>query len=260
MKPIFASLALVAALTSSASASQIFNFAADSGSSGNSYGNSLTFAESVGPVTVTATAFSLPAGYNGNSTFAAAAVDNYNGTNLGLGVCSANDPSGTGCSSPSHQVNNGNGTEFIVLQFSQAVNLNGATISIANYAPIGSTSDVDLTYYTASTALAAGAKLSTLGTGTDINQNCGGAGSTSCQGLQFNDVLGSNTGTSSYLIIAASVSNSDGFTDAFKVNGLSIPNSATPEPGTLGTISLALLGFAIGAARKRKLRSIASVL
>jgi hypothetical protein len=259
MKAIFACSALAATLTltlaGTASASDIFNFAADTGSTSSSYGNSLTFTESVGSMTVTATAWYLPANFTSSSTFGTAAMDNYNGTNLGLGICSPNDPNGAGCSSPYHQIDNSNGTEFVLFHFSQAVNLNGAGITVTNYAGIGSTSPADLTYYTASTGLTTSTTLSGIGSGTTVTQTCG----TNCTGKPVTDTI-SATGTSSYLIVAAEVSStSDGDPDAFKLNELVIPTGgsggqgAVPEPGTMGTIALALSGFGLAAWRRRKL-------
>jgi hypothetical protein len=232
------SAALLLTASGAANASTIFNFAGATDSEGNSYGNSLSL--SSGTLTVTETAFYLSNNFTTSSKFGLAAVDDYNGTNLGLGVCSPNDPS---CSNPYHQMDNYQGDEFIVFQFSQAVNL--SSIQITNYAPIGSTSDVDLTYFTASTGLTTNTTLGSLGTGTTVTQNCTG---TACQGTPFVDSMsGSNV---TYLIVAASVSNTDGTTDAFKINDLTV--NATPEPGTIGMMVLAISGLAMGAWRRRK--------
>jgi hypothetical protein len=230
--------AMLISASGAASASTIFNFAAATDSEGNSYGNTLQL--SSGGLTVTESAYYLSSGYTSSSKFGTAAVDDYNGTNLGLGVCSPNDPS---CSNPYHQMDNYQGDEFIVFQFSQAVNL--SSIQITNYAPIGSTSDVDLTYFTSSTNLTTNTTLGSLGSGTNVTQNCTG---TACQGTPFVDSMsGSNV---TYLIVAAEVNNSDGNTDAFKINDLSV--NATPEPGTIGMMVLAISGLAMQAWRRRK--------
>ena len=231
--------------------STTFNFATGQGdSTGNSYGNSLSY--TVGAITVTETAFSLANGFTSSSKFAAAAVDNYSGATLGLGVCSVNDPGGTGCSSPGHQVDNAVGDEFILFTFSGGtVGLGtGSSIEVANYAPdpTGSGTAVDLTYYSASTAITAGTTALSSETGSHTVDGNAGSGVT----VTDSNLVG---GTITYLLIAAAVN--DTVNDAFKVNELTVNTSnsiaPTPEPATFGLIGLALAGLGVYG-RKRKSR------
>jgi hypothetical protein len=232
--------------------STTFNFAnVQAGSTGNSYGNSLSF--TVGGITVTETAFYVAAGYTGSTKFGAAAVDNYSGSTLGLGVCSPNDPGGTGCGSPSHQVDNAVGDEFILFTFSGGtVGLGtGSSIQVANYAPDpnGSGTAVDLTYYSASTAIVAGTTTMSSETGAHTVDANAGSGVT----VTDSNLIGGNI---TYLLIGAAVN--DSVDDAFKVNSLTVNTSnsvtATPEPATFGLIGLALAGLGVYG-RKRKSRN-----
>jgi len=245
-KPIFirtSEFVLAIGVCGSASASTLFDFAnVQASSTGNSFGNSLSFM--VGGITVTETAWYLP-NTAGATKFSTAAVDNYSGTNLGLGVCSSNDPSGASCSSPYHQIDSANtsglpgGDEFVMFKFSTAVNL--SSIQVTNYSSSDGSTAVDLSYYTASTALTTSTTLSSLGTGTTVNNNAGSG----------NQVTVAATGTDvTYLIIGASVADAGTTVDSFKLNALTVSAFATPEPGTFATLGLGLLGLGIAGLRR----------
>ncbi|MGA2716474.1 MAG: PEP-CTERM sorting domain-containing protein [Bryobacteraceae bacterium] len=234
--------AMLAAVPASASTTT-FNFTTATNSTGNSYGDSLSL--TVGGVTVTETAWYVP-NTTGTTKFQAAAVDDYNGTNLGLGVCSPGDPSGAACSSPYHQVDNATGDEFILFTFSGGtVSLGtGASVTVTNYASINGSTAVDLTYYSAATAITTNTALSTEGTGTTVNGNAG-------SGTPVTDALAG--GDVTYLLIGASVPDAGTTTDSFKLNTLTVNNvvTATPEPATFGLLGLALTGLGVYG-RKRK--------
>jgi hypothetical protein len=243
-------ISLILGAVGTASASNIYNFAAATGSDGNSYGNS--FSLTVGGITVTATGWVL-ANTNSNTKFATAAVDIYHGTNLGLGVCSSDDSGGAGCGSPNHQIDNANtsglpgGDEFILFSFSQAVDL--GSLQITNYSSINGSTAVGLTYYTAQTSLTTNTTLGSLGTGTTVNGNSG-------SGNPVTDVLiGSSV---KFLLVGASVPDSGTRVDSFKLNSLTVSPSATPEPATFAMIAMSLSGMGLAAWRKRKSQSTAA--
>jgi hypothetical protein len=240
-----------------ASANQTtFNFAsgtgAQAGSTGNAYGDSLSVGGvgGVGGISVTETAWYVP---NGSTTLGAAAVDNYSGATLGLGICSPNDPGGVGCGSPNHQVDNAVGDEFILFKFTGGTVSLGAnsSITVANYAPdpdvVGGSTAVDLTYYSAATAISVGTHLSSEGTGVTVYGDAGSGTPVTYSGL-------SESATSvTYLLVGAAVGE---ITDAFKINQLVVNDglgtvTSTPEPATFGLIGVALAGLGI-ASRKRK--------
>ena len=232
-------VAVVVSCTGVAAASDVFNFAGQPGTSGNSaFGDTLT--STVAGLTVTESAWYV-ANTSSTTKFRTAALDLYNG--YGLTVCS--QPEGQGCGSPYHQVDNSNGVEFVLFQFSSPVNL--SSVSLYVYAAIGNNgSDADMTYYTATTGLTTNTTLGSLGAGTNVNQNCAGNNGTACTGQILTDAL---TGTNvSYLLVGASVPNTDGVTDAFKINSLTV---TTPEPATLGTIALAMVLMGLAAWRRR---------
>jgi hypothetical protein len=230
-----------------------FNFATgQAGITGQSYGDTLSY--TVGGITVTETAWYVNAGYGSSTKFGAAAVDNYSGATLGLGVCSPNDTGGTSCGSPTHQVDNAGGTdEFVLFTFSGGtVSLGaGSAIQVTNYAPDGGSSTaVDLTYYSAATAITTNTAMSAEGTGITVTGNNG-----SGTPVVYSNLTGGTT--LQYLLVGAAIGMSS---DAFKINDLIVNNgtnpslAGTPEPATFGLIGLALAGLGIYG-RKRKSRN-----
>jgi hypothetical protein len=237
-------LAVALAAAGSANASTIFDFADNQANSlDKSFGDSLTL--TVSGITVTETGWSV-ASTKGTTHFAPAAIDNYNGSLWGLGVCSSRDPGGMSCLNPYHQIDNADrwglpgGDEFVMLQFSEPVSLD--SIEVSNYAAMNGSTAVDLTYYTASDALTTNTTLASLGAGTTINADSG-SGTQVALGLSGSNVR--------YLIVGASVPDSGTQIDSFKLNALSV--TTTPEPATFGVTAFCLA--ALGIARLRRERA-----
>ncbi len=225
--------------STAANTSYTFNFGGAADNEGNSFGDALTM--TVSGLTVTETAWYVASNASG-AVFSKAAVDNYNP--YGLGVCDTAET----CSSPSHQIDNLTGIDFVELIFSAPVNLTSSVLF--NYAPIGgSVTDVDMTYYTASTGLTTATTLGSLGSGTQDNQACPGTNGSTCNMTSITDTLaGTNVTT---LLIAASVPNADSTPDAFKLSAVTV-SSATPEPSSFVMLAAGSLALLVVALRKRR--------
>jgi hypothetical protein len=245
MKRLIAHTILGAALslsaTGAASASIIFDFHDQASTSGDeAFGNTLT--STVGGLTITETAWWVP-DTSAATTFQTAALSIYNG--YGLTVCSP--PEGPGCGSPDHQIDNSNGVEFVSFQFSTPVSLSNVQLYV--YAPFDSSkgSDADVTYFTPAAPLTTSTNFGSLGTETDVNQDCTADDGSVCTYTVITDPLtGSNV---SNLLVGASVPNTDGITDAFKIYSLAID---APEPGSFSMLFLLLPGFGVAAWRRRR--------
>ena len=245
-RALLASLVLVSA-SQIASASQLISFASQPGSDPNPMGDTLTYTS--GGITVTETAWYV-SNTSSSTKFATAAVDAYN--TLGLGVCNAGQ--GANCASPYHQIDNSSGVEFVLLQFSTPVNV--SQIDLYDYQAIGSQANVNMTYYTAQTALSTmstNTTLGSLGTGTTVNTPCPG---NNCVGVVTTDNV--STGTVSYLLIGASVPDSGTTVDEFKLNGV-VVSTAIPEPSTfwmmLGLSATILIGRTVVSRKRQSLCS-----
>ena len=209
--------------------------------SGSGLGNVRTF--NVGGITITETAW----GANSNSnTLQAAQLGLWSG--YGLGVC--NQQEAANCSSPNHQVSNENGTDFVLFQFSTAVNPISVTIR-----PYG-TFDRDVTYFTGNAA---------------NNLNLSGTSLSGLGALGFSAAVNDDSSVSSSARTVSLISNSansllfgarsggDANPDYFKIAGLTldtIPPAAggqTPEPATFGLIGSALVALALATKRLRKI-------
>jgi hypothetical protein len=216
----------------------------------------------------------------------------------GLGICEGSNQNNNGndCSDPNHQINNApNNTtgsasacsgsnncdfEFMLIQFTTAVDL--SQLQLGNFGTTGTGTDPFLTTYwtssstaslsTIETALEAtsvgnvqgtdGFSVETQGTCTTGVASLGaitnGNGSSydDNRGVNENGVVNLAGSGVTYLLIGASVANGQPGQDFFKIQDLSFSTlntqTATPEPATFGMFGFALAGIG-WYARKRKL-------
>jgi hypothetical protein len=223
--------------TSIAAQATTINFNVMSGgtnSAASAYGNVRTFSSS--GLNVTATAWSLP---TSSADFAAAQLGR--ATNYGLWACNTGE--GINCSSPEHQIDNVGGMEFVLFQFSQAVD--PSSISITTY----SQADLDVSYYLGNVAsnlsLASVnlAELAGLGFGGRINDDVNSYATSRTVSIV-------NNGGVNALLVGARISG-DSKADYFKIQQLSVNTvSDVPEPGTFLMTGAAL--FALGLVRRAK--------
>jgi hypothetical protein len=213
----------------------------------------------------------------------------------GLGICEGSNQNNNSndCSDPNHQINNApNNTtgsanacsnsndcdfEFMLIQFTTAVNL--SQLQLGNFGTTGTGTDPFLTTYWTSSSTAS---LSTIEsqleatsvggvTGTDgfsaetqgtcatgvaslgATSNGAGSGYDDNCAVNENGVVNLNTSGVTYLLIGASVANGQPGQDFFKMQDLSFSTlTSTPEPATFGLIGLSLAGLGF-LHRKRKL-------
>ena len=228
-------LAVLAAgmmMTSMAAQATTITFNVMSGgtnSASNAYGNARTFSSS--GVDVTATAWSLP---TLSADFAAAQLGR--ATNYGLWVCNTSE--GINCASPDHQIDNVGGMEFVLFQFSQAVD--PASISIATY----NQADLDVSYYlgnVSSNLSLTGVnliELAGLGFGGRINDDVNSYATSRTVSIVNN--IGVNA-----LLVGARISG-DSSADYFKIKQLSVDTvSGVPEPGTFVMTGAALVALGL---------------
>jgi len=268
---------MLVAGSASASTTYTFDFGGNAGISTNgtgaqstgttSVGGSFSFFDTTHTVSVTETAFwmsnsSANSTTNGaftGSTGGTASVGSY-GAGYGLGVCnpaeisaaSGNlDCSTNSTNNGSHQVDNANGVDFILLKFSTPVSLAGLTnnLGLVHVSGIGTstTNDADITWWTPASNITSSTHFNDLGTGTDVNTS-----SANCSDCLVTDtVAGSSLTNVTYLLIAASASNMDGKTDAFKLNALTVgtvgvgTTGTTPEPASMAMMGSGLLACAV---------------
>jgi hypothetical protein len=251
---------------------------------------------STGTLSVNATVTSLVIGSGSGTTisttqdFRAAELGSYSGDGLGVCETKSQNNSGNDCDVPNHQVGNGPNTtvsgssspnnssssigtndfEFVLIQFSTAVDL--SQITLGNYGTNGSTNPFNTTYFTSAstdslsqmeTALEAttvGALTNTGFAGTEAQESCTTGATTSTatsnsacgvDNTGINENLSGNSVT--YLLIAASITDTPG-NDYFKIQDLKVTNDPppAPEPATFGIFGFALAGLG-WYARKRKL-------
>ncbi len=241
-----------------------------SGCGAAGYSNSAPFTQTIGSgssaITVTATAYVTTSDSSATGTALEsgnnAVIGQYTGN--GIGICSIGDPGystsapTSGCTAPSHQIDDSGDYEFILLTFSAPVNI--SSISLANFGGLSSqtqTQQLDalgFTYWanpSSESQIVAGGTTVLCGSGgaaacpTEEGTG-GGIGSTDgangswITGFGANGQATLNSVTS--LLIAADLNESDDF---FKLQGIQASKTATPEPATFGLVGLSLVGLGI---------------
>lgn len=240
--PVLTIFAGAMALASNASAGSLtWDLTGTSTASGSSYGNTQTY--TIGGVTVTASAWGYTYG-SGDSALEKAQLGKWS---VGIGAC--DQAEGTGCGSPTHQVDNVGPDNFVLFVFSEPIDVTNITID-----PYG-VFDRDVTYWTGTVKAGldlSGQTYSSLGSlgfasrTDDLSTPSEAARAVNISGGYVNAVLfgamiGAPTGADQ---------------DYFKIRSIAgdrqpPPNNPVPEPGSLVLLGGTLLGAAL-VLRRRK--------
>ena len=204
---------------------------ANTNTADNALGNQRTFVSSDGSVDVLATAWGLS---NLGANFSAGQL----GWASGYGLWDCNASEGVNCGSPVHQIDNVSGYDFVLLQFSQAIN--PSTISIKTF----NNADLDVSYFLGNTATNLNlatvnlAQLATSGFGSMINDDV--TTNATSRAISIANSNGVNA-----VLIGARV-NGDRNADYFKIQSLSATQaSGVPEPSTFALTGAALVGVGL---------------
>lgn len=230
--------------------------------SSGSFGNTRTFTS--GGITITATAWGFTWG-SGNTALESAALGQWS---TGLGVCDRAE--GSGCSDPSHQVDNEGYDNFVLFQFSAPVDITTVTID-----PYG-TWDRDVSYWAGNVvgtlnldgktyanlaALGFGSRVDDDGTTSSSSRNVAISGG-AVNALLFGAQVGGQDPTS-YTYNCGSYQHprtctgTDYSYDYFKISGLNattVPPPDTnpvPEPGTVVLLGTGVAALAVRYRRAR---------
>ncbi len=228
-----------------AAATLTFDFTASGGSVTGS-GTSIvrTYTQGTAPNQVTLVARALSIGTSSSSTFEAAQLGQYSG--YGLGVCNGSE--GTGCSSPSHQVDNGGRVDFVFMQLDPAAQINSITVRAY------SNTDTDVLYYLGNTAnplnLVGKKESELVGLGFETGQIDNGSSGSG----QTNIVTLNTTQSYNSLLIGAPLGQTN---DGFKIRSVIIDYTAppsggpVPEPMALAIFGMGLIGLRAATRRRR---------
>jgi len=234
----FGAMAMSVAALPAAAATLTFDFTASGGSvTGSGTTTVRTYSQGTAPNQVTLVARGLNIGTSSSSTFTAGTLGWYSGA--GLGVCNASE--GTSCSSPTHQVDNYSGVDFVFMQLNPAAQINSITVrAYAN-------TDTDVLYYLGNTTNPlnlVGKKISDLaGLGFDVTDTAyGSSGSGSTNVVTLNTTQSYNS-----LLIGSPLGHTN---DGFKIRSVIIDYTAppptggpVPEPMTLAIFGMGLIGL-----------------
>ena len=229
-----------------ASAAVTFDFTSTNGSfsGSNSLGtcattnggycaNSDTFTQTVGGVTITATAWnstSASAGFNTAELFKSGSAPTY----IGLGVCNSGEGTHTtglaSCTNTEGYLDNSGSLDLILFMFSSPMDPTQITLNTTIH------EGTDTQWWYSNLTSLTGQSLNTLGAP---------SGTSSSTTINLSGVQ-----SVSSVIFSARVGQSD---DGVKVTSLSVNPSPVPEPATFGMAGIALVG--LGLIRKRSKKS-----